>query len=478
MDQALFEILLDNSPDGIYVLDHQGNYIYANSIYINMLNLTKAQLLTYNVHDFLTSGQIDICISDIVYKEKRSVNLFQDLYDRHDSSQRKHRQLVVSNPVFDENGEVCNIIAFVRPLDTMNDAYHQASMQQSVTAFTQKEKPDGSIIAESPAIKEILALCSNIADIDSSILITGESGTGKEVISSFIHTSSSRSKKNMVVINCASLPPSLLEAELFGYEKGAFTGASSSKAGLFEAADGSTLFLDEINSLPFDLQGKLLRAIETKNIQRIGSTKPRKVDFRLLAATNEDLAELVAEKNFRADLYYRLNVIPIDIPPLRKRREDIVPMALHFLNHYCKKYNKNKVFSQRTLALIEQFDWPGNVRELKNFVERSIIMSSGDFIEIKNIGGIMQGNFDTAKEISASPALLKDAEEVPPAADLKGFDYAQMIKDHISLEEHVGTCESDYVRYALDIYESSYLAAKALRTSQTSIIRKKKKYDL
>lgn len=466
MDQSLFDVILDNSPDGIYVLNNRGDYIYANSNYINMVNMTKDQLLSYNVHDFLDSKQIDICISDIVYREKRRVCMFQDLYDRQNSSLRRHRQLVISNPVFDEKGEVCNIIAFVRPLNSMNDYYHQASMSQSITCFSKNEKAENNIIAASQAMQDIVALSKTFADIDAAVLITGKSGTGKEVIAEFIHNSSPRSGKQMVIINCASLPPALLEAELFGYEKGAFTGAGNSKVGLFEEADGSTLFLDEINSLPLDLQGKLLRAIETKSIQRIGANKQRNVDFRIIAATNEDLDKLVLEKNFRADLFYRLNVMPINIPPLCERREDIIPLALYFLEHYCSKYNKNKVFTQQTLNVIYEYDWPGNVRELKNYVERSVIMSTGDFIEMENIQGITQG-------VSHD----HDAGHLGAHSHVD-YDYSKMIKDGISLEDHVQSCESSYVRYALTAYKSSYLAAEALGTSQASVIRKKKKYNI
>jgi len=458
---------MDNSPDGIYVLDNKGNYIYANSTYIKMVNMTISQIMNYNVHDFLTTKQIDICISDIVYREKKRVSMFQDLYDRQNSNIRRHRQLVISNPVFDDSGEVCNIIAFVRPLHTMNNEYHRASLNESVTVISdQSNRLEGNMIADSPQMKAILGMAKTIADVDSAVLITGESGTGKEVISEYIHKSSLRGKKQMVVINCASLPPTLLEAELFGYEKGAFTGASYSKAGLFEEAEGSTLLLDEINSLPFDLQGKLLRSIETKSIQRIGSTKLRKVDFRLIAATNEDLQALVLDKKFRSDLYYRLNVIPIYLPPLRERREDILSLTLHFLNYFCNKYNKNKLFTQRTLDLIQQYSWPGNVRELRNFVERYVIMSTSDYIKIENMEGFTQGT------------LPKHRQEPIQTQLSDGYDYAKMIENGISLEDHMNACESAYVRYAIQTYKSSYLAAEALGTSQASIIRKKKKYSL
>lgn len=466
INSSLLETVLDNSPDGIYVLDSKGSYIYANSIYIQMVNMTKSQLLDYNVYEFLNSKQIDVCISDIVYREKRRVCMFQDLYDKENKTHRKHRQLVISNPIFDSNGDVCNIIAYVRPINTMNKDYHQASMSKSITVISSEEESHGDIIAESSSMRGILDTAKSMANIDSTILISGESGTGKEVIAQFIHSNGVRKNNPLVVINCASLPATLLEAELFGYEKGAFTGAINSKAGLFEKAHEGTLFLDEINSLPFELQGKLLRAIETKSIQRIGSTKLQNVDFRLIAATNEDLSVLVAEKKFRSDLYYRLNVIPIKIPPLRNRREDILPLTMQFLCNYCDKYNKSKLFTEQTLALIHNYDWPGNVRELKNFVERSVVMSNADFIEIPNIEGIAQG------------IPIENITQTINSHVYNGYDYGKMIENGISLDDHVSSCESAYVQYALETYSSTYLVAKALSTSQASIMRKKKKYNI
>ena len=467
MYHELFDVLLDNVPDGIYVLDDSGHYIYANTVYIQLINMTKSALIGYDVHDFLRNKQINICISDIVYREKRRVAMFQDYYDKNDPTRKLHRQLIISSPIFNEAGEVSNIIAIVRKLDTMNDYYHQASMSELSSSFTRPEKNvDVDIIAESPAMLELLETSRTIAGVDSTVLITGESGTGKEVIAQYIHNNGPRAKKRTVVINCASLPPNLLEAELFGYEKGAFTGASASGSiGHIEEADGSTLFLDEVNSLPLALQGKLLRAIETKCIQRIGSTKTRHVDFRLIAATNENLHDLVSEKRFRVDLFYRLNVISLIVLPLRERRDDILPLTLHFLNHYCNKYNKNKLFSEKTLNLIREYDWPGNIRELKNFVERCVVMSMGDYIEVKNIQGIVAD----VNSINSGAGRSMTQEN---------YKYEKMLKDGISLDDHIAECESAYLKYALDSYKSSYLVAEMLGTSQSSVMRRKKKYNI
>ena len=351
-----------------------------NSAYSKMLNMPKDLLLSYNVHDFLDTGQIDICISDIVYKDKKQVIMFQDVEDTQGYGRKPIRQIVISRPIFNDKGEVSMILATVRPLDKLNDIYYRASQNTSLSSFQLPSRSgaerEDHMIAESEEMKRILEVASTVATVDTSILITGESGTGKEVVAQYVHQASPRSKKNLVVINCASLPEHLLEAELFGYEKGAFTGASAAgKKGLFEEADGSTLFLDEINSMPIDLQGKILRAIETKTIQRVGSTVSKKVDFRVLSATNEDLEKLVEEKRFRADLYYRLAVVPIHLPPLRERKADILPLAEYFLSMFCRKYSKDKAFTDLTRQTMMSYCWPGNVRELKNFVERSVVRS-------------------------------------------------------------------------------------------------------
>lgn len=322
-------------------------------------------------------------------------------------------------------------------------------------------------------MRAALSTAATVAVVDSAVLISGESGTGKEVVAQYIHDASPRSGKPLVVINCASLPENLLEAELFGYEKGAFTGAApGGKAGLFEAADGGTLFLDEINSMPLNLQGKVLRALETKTIQRLGSTRSKKVDFRLLTASNEDLYHLVEEKKFRADLYYRLAVIPIRLPPLRERREDIIPLAQHFLKLFCRKYAKDKEFSPQTLQLMIQYPWPGNVRELRNFVERAVVMSLGRQVAVPDVSSFL----DPAP---ASPLPERPGEDsasvYSPAVSAR---YEQMISSGVSLQQYLDQCGRNYVAYALQKYGNSYKAAEALGTSQASIMRRKQKFHL
>ena len=328
------------------------------------------------------------------------------------------------------------------------------------------------ILGRSPAVSAMREIIATVAPTEATVLITGESGTGKELVARAVHGASARANKPLVTVNCAALAENLLESELFGHERGAFTGADRRREGRFLQADGGTLFLDEINSMPLNLQGKVLRALETKTIQRLGSTRSKKVDFRLLTASNEDLYHLVEEKKFRADLYYRLAVIPIRLPPLRERREDIIPLAQHFLKLFCRKYAKDKEFSPQTLQLMIQYPWPGNVRELRNFVERAVVMSLGRQVAVPDVSSFL----DPAP---ASPLPERPGEDsasvYSPAVSAR---YEQMISSGVSLQQYLDQCGRNYVAYALQKYGNSYKAAEALGTSQASIMRRKQKFHL
>lgn len=241
------------------------------------------------------------------------------------------------------------------------------------------------LIGSSEHTKRILETIDRISDNSSTVLITGENGVGKEVVARLIHHKSSRSSEQFVAINCAAIPDSLLESELFGYEKGAFTGAVSSKKGKIELADKGTLFLDEIGDLPLHLQPKLLRVLQDKVINRLGSNKDIPVDIRLICSTNKDLKSMVQEGKFREDLFYRINVIPIHIPPLRERPEDIMDIANYYLNEFSSSHRKKIVFDEEVIEVFKNYRWPGNVRELKNIVERLVIVASGDRITYQDI---------------------------------------------------------------------------------------------
>ena len=239
------------------------------------------------------------------------------------------------------------------------------------------------IVGSSRALRDVLDQVRIVAPTDSTVLIEGETGTGKEVIANAIHENSNRRSRPFIKLNCAAIPLGLLESELFGHEKGAFTGAVMQKLGRFEAANGGTLFLDEIGDIPLELQSKLLRVLQEQEFERLGSTHTRRVDVRVVAATNQDLASLVADKKFRMDLYYRLNVFPITLPPLRRRSDDITALAAHFVHKFGARMSKRiSKISKDALQAMKQYPWPGNVRELQNVLERAVILTEGDVLEI------------------------------------------------------------------------------------------------
>ncbi|HTN73059.1 MAG TPA: sigma 54-interacting transcriptional regulator, partial [Methylomirabilota bacterium] len=234
------------------------------------------------------------------------------------------------------------------------------------------------IIGESPVLKQILEQLQTVAPTDSTILILGETGTGKELIARAIHNLSARRERTLVKVNCAAIPTGLLESELFGHEKGAFTGAIAQRVGRFELAHRGTLFLDEVGDIPLELQPKLLRVLQEQEFERLGSARTIRVDVRLVAATNVDLAQKMAENQFRSDLYYRLNVFPVTIPPLRERREDIPLLVRYFAQKYARRMKKPiDVIPAQGMAVLSEYRWPGNVRELENFIERAVILSRG-----------------------------------------------------------------------------------------------------
>ncbi|KPJ60653.1 MAG: hypothetical protein AMJ46_05155 [Latescibacteria bacterium DG_63] len=279
------------------------------------------------------------------------------------------------------------------------------------------------IIGESPAMERVFKLIQRVAPTDGTVLITGESGTGKEMIAKAIHNLSARKEKPFLAFDCSSLAPSLIESELFGHVKGSFSGAISTKQGLFEVADKGSLFLDEVANISLETQGKLLRVLETQRVKKVGDTVERQVDIRIIAATNRDLQRMVKEGKFREDLFYRLNVVPINAPPLRERTGDIPLLAVTFLEKYREKYEfKAKIFSPQAMELMENYAWLGNVRELKNVVERIAIMCEGKEIELRHLPAeLLQ-----SQRASRSTELPQTWEEFK---DLKRRAYESTVDD-------------------------------------------------
>jgi len=278
----------------------------------------------------------------------------------------------------------------------------------SLRKLIEKDYQFEKIVGKSPEIREVFKIIDDVAQSNATILITGESGTGKELVAHAIHNRSPRKEKLFVAVNCAAIPENLLESELFGHEKGSFTGASDRQIGKFEIANGGTLFLDEVGSLPLTMQAKLLRAIQEKEIERIGSGKPLPVDVRLISATNSDLKTEIKNRRFREDLYYRLNVIPVHLPPLRERKEDIPLLASHFLNKYNHEFGKKiKGFKKEVLSLLTAYSWPGNVRELENLIERLVVLTKNGLIEVEKLPSEIKGDKSCAP--ATAEAKLKDA---------------------------------------------------------------------
>jgi formate hydrogenlyase transcriptional activator len=263
----------------------------------------------------------------------------------------------------------------------------------------------GEIVGESRAMKRILSQVSTVAPTDSSVLLLGETGTGKELIARAVHSAGERRARSLVTVNCATSPAGLLESEWFGHERGAFTGALAQKVGRFELAHQGTLFLDEIGDVPLELQAKLLRALQEREIERLGSTRAIRVDFRLIAATNRDLEDMVAKREFRSDLYYRLNVFPIRIPPLRERREDIPLLVRYFAQRFAKRLRRPiESVSRETMEMLCRWSWPGNVRELQNVIERAVILSAGSTLTVP------RSEFESSSSPASTPVTLEDAE--------------------------------------------------------------------
>ena len=461
--------VFDSINEGIYILNRQGDYIYCNSAFLKMVGATRDDVLELNAFRLVPEGQVSISVAVMAFEQKKKLSVVNNVCT---PKGYHYRQLATATPIFGSVGEIEYMLVEMVRLDLFKKRYQQAILDEDLDCIevpglgdSVGDRPE-TFVAESQSMRALLDMAKQVAGVDSTILISGETGTGKEVLANFIHRHSHRADRPMVEINCAALPENLLEAELFGYEKGAFTGAlNTGKPGMVEEANGGTLFLDEINSLPLALQGKLLRVLESHKSKRLGAVSEREIDFRLLAATNQDLKTCVEKGSFRADLYYRLNVIPLEIPPLRNRREDIIPLALFFLDHFCKKYGRTKVFTKGVFNQMMCYDWPGNVRELKNVVERLLITSSVGTMEIRQV----------------PENLLGEGSVPPPPPEVYPADWESIYQydpEDFSLKKYMNFCEKQVVAAALKRCGSSYKAAELLKTDQSTIIRKRQKYGI
>ena len=340
-----------------------------------------------------------------------------------------------------------------RLLLVIKNALEQRRLQEENLALKSRFEQRYEMVGESPAIKEIWGTIRKVAPTNATVLITGESGTGKELIARATHRNSEQSKASFIQVNCAAIPDELIESELFGHEKGSFTGATEKKIGKFEQADGGTIFLDEVADMSLKTQSKVLRVLQEGEVERIGSTKTIKVNVRVIAATNQNLEERIQKRLFRQDLYFRLNVIPIYVPPLMERKEDIPLLVKYFTKTYCRSNNfKEKKFTNELMAHFIKYNWPGNVRELQNTVERLIIMSPGELIGMDEL-----------------PENILQGTELSPRS-FGGYN---------TLKEFKGASEREFLLAKLRENNWNILqTARAIGTPRSNLYKKMKRYGL
>lgn len=455
VDDIDFKEIADHVYDGIYITDGEGSTLYINKAFTRMTGVQPEEVVGKRVHDIVREGLFVNAVAPEVIRQRRQVNSISSV------PRSQTRMLVTGTPIFDEDGEIKRVVIVDRELSHLNEvrAELEASRKKmkAIEEYAEKRLREighlrgqqhvSGLIGDSDVCHLLREQIERIADLDVTVLLVGETGCGKEVVANEIHQRSARRGAPFIKINCSAIPANLLEAELFGYEKGAFTGsAPGGRIGLFELADRGTILLDEIGEMPLELQSKLLRVIQNKEVTRVGGRKPVSLDVRIIAATNANLKEQVALKQFREDLFYRVNVFPIEILPLRERKADIATLTRHFSALYNDKYNKNVTFTETALSTFCDYAWPGNVRELQNIIERLIIISQpADFISEKHL----------------LPLLNLPKDESVMRADM-------------GLREIVGNFEQKVIEEAITTHGSLRKAAKALGVDQSTLVKKRK----
>ena len=379
--------IFEDSQDGFFITDGEGRVLKVNKAYEEMSGIKGEEILGSNVKE-LEGKMISYSASLITIRSGKPMTIEQTFY------RTGRKAYISSTPIFDDNGNIVMIVSNTRDFQMIEDLRRELSQkneqvleyEERMKTIAQQNVNQSQLLVNDPKMYDTIYKALKVSDKDTTVLIQGETGTGKEMLANFIHQNSLRKDKIMLCLNCGAISKDLIETELFGYVGGAFTGGlPKGKPGYFEIADGGTLFLDEIGELPFNVQMKLLRTLQEKEIIRVGAGKPKKVDVRVIAATNRDFMKMVEQNEFRADLYYRLNVVNIEIPPLRERKQDIIPLADLFLKRFNDKFKTNKSLSAYSYKMLEDYEWPGNVRELKNTIEKMVILSDEDIISAADI---------------------------------------------------------------------------------------------
>ncbi|MBQ2752657.1 MAG: sigma 54-interacting transcriptional regulator [Firmicutes bacterium] len=444
------EHIIDNTPDGIYINDGDANAILINKAFEKISGLDRNQLLGTNHRDLVKNGIIIKSGALEVLETKKEFTFIQKYLTT------GREALITCTPIFDKSGNIVMIISSLRDLTELNvlkarcdeEEELRQRYEKQLELIKDKNNKSDFLIANDEKMDNVLMVANKMSQVESNVLITGESGVGKEIIAKYIHTNGNRANGPFIAINCGALPESLIESELFGYEDGAFTGAKKGgKAGLFEVAKDGTLFLDEIGELPLNIQVRLLRCIQDKKVTRLGSTKEIPINVRLISATNKNLKEMAENGAFRDDLYYRLCVVPIHIPPLRDRIRDIRPLADYYINFFNEQYGLNKSLSQSAYRLMFSYKWPGNVRELKNMIERVVVTSETNLI------------------------LPKDLPIYNDTKNVINVEYSGQ-----SLKEQVERFEYEQINLAYEKYKNVRAAAEYLGMSEPTYVRKRKQY--
>lgn len=451
-----FKEISDNLYDGMYISNGNGKTIYINKAYTKITGITKEEVIGRTVKDITEDGKLfKGAVTMEVIERKESVNSLG-------KSLKNNKDLLVSgSPIFDSNGNIKLVVINNRDISDLKELelkiaeLHDEKIKatEEIKFLRKQQISKNNVVYKSENMNMAMDLVATIAPTDVTVLITGESGTGKEVIADEIYFKSNRKNKPFIKVNCAAIPAELLESELFGYEGGAFTDAKKrGKIGLFELANEGTILLDEIGDMSLNLQSKLLRVLQSKEIVRIGGNKPIKLDIRLIASTNKDLQEEIKKEKFREDLYYRLNVVPIELKPLRERIEDIYYLTNEYLNKYNKKYGKKTKLEKETMNILEMYKWPGNIRELKNLIERMVVINKDGLIKYNSILSIL---------------------------DMESVSFAPMMSDsNYNLKASVKKLERDMIVNSIKINGSVNKAAKQLGLSQPALWKKCKVLDI
>jgi PAS domain S-box-containing protein len=450
------EEIIEASHDGLFITDGAGNVLLVNSSWERICGIPRAFVIGKNAQDMVDEKLYSESSVMAAIRARKKVSMMLEMTKGGKAGQQI---LATAIPIWGEAGEIKRVVANIRDITeiislkrqleetkSLNQVYEaeieQMRLQQTLKNF--------ELIARSRGSKQALEMAAQVAKVDTIVLITGESGVGKEVIADTIHRMSHRANGPFIKINCGAIPDNLLESELFGYESGAFTGArKQGKPGMFEMATKGTLFLDEIGDISFNLQGKLLRALQDQKIMRIGGIKPIPVDTRIIAATNKNLQEMVKANQFRDDLYYRLNVVSIEVPPLRDRLEDIPLLTQHFLEKINKRYEYKKRISSGVIDCFLAYHWPGNIRELENVVERMLVMNDDEEINFNHL-----------------------------PYQIKNQSFSEPIRTSVQLKQVVESTEKQLLRQALMKHKSTREIARALNINQSTVVRKIRKYKL